>query len=341
MIELNNVSKSYPNGFQALEAVNLSIQEGEIFGIIGKSGAGKSTLLRCMSLLERPSLGDVIVDKRNLCQLSDKTLRYERYKMAMIFQQFNLLNNLSVEQNIALPMIIQGKKSVEIDNRINELLDLVKLEDKRFAYPNQLSGGQKQRVAIARALSCFPKILFCDEATSALDPKTTHDILDLLKNINQQLAITIVMITHEMDVIKQACHRLALIDEGQVKESMATEDVFKQDDKSLAKELITHQLTPKLPDYLQQTLQPHPSQNCLTIAKIIFHGQVAKQPLISWLSRKLAIDINILQANIDAVGKTTFGVLVVELHGEKHKLAQFFGHCQQHELAVEVLGYVK
>ena len=204
MIELNEVYKAY-NGSVVLKNINLFIQKGEIFGIIGKSGAGKSTLLRTINLLARPDQGEIIVDHEVITQLTDSELRQARHKMAMIFQHFNLLQSKTVFENIALPMIIQGMNKEEIEPKIDELLELVELIDKRHAYPAALSGGQKQRVAIARALSCSTKILLCDEATSALDPETTQSILALLKRINQLYGITIVVITHEMNVIKSIC----------------------------------------------------------------------------------------------------------------------------------------
>lgn len=213
MIDLVGLTKSF-SGKPVLQDINLFIQEGEIFGIIGKSGAGKSTLLRCINLLERPEQGDVIIDGQYLTQLSRKELALARHKMAMIFQQFNLLNSKTVYDNIALPMRIQGIDEESIKTKVEELLPIVELEDKKLSYPHQLSGGQKQRVAIARALSCSPKILLCDEATSALDPETTDSILALLKKINGIYGITIVLITHEMEVVKRICKRLAVIDGG-------------------------------------------------------------------------------------------------------------------------------
>lgn len=340
MITLTNVSKVYANGFRALDDINLTIKQGEIFGIIGESGAGKSTLLRSINLLEEPSSGKVSVDGEELTALNPHQLRLARFKQAMIFQHFNLLANKTVYDNIAVAMQIQGKKTDVIANKITQLLDLVDLSDKRNAYPSELSGGQKQRVAIARALSCDPKLLLCDEATSALDPNTTGAILDLLKNINAQLGITIVLITHQMDVIKQLCHRVALISAGQIIENVAVKEITQLPEKSLTKQLFIKQFTPKLPDYLRNTLTHAPQENTFPIARCLFHHNTAARPLISRLSRELTMDINILQANIDAIDNTTFGVLIVELRGSKEAITQFYQRAEQQKLSVEVIGYV-
>jgi len=340
MIKFKELSKIYPGGFQALNAIDLTINSGEIFGIIGKSGAGKSTLLRCINLLETPSSGEIRVDGENLTTLSHQELRLARFKSAMIFQHFNLLANKTVAQNIALAMQIQRQDTETIDKKIDELLELVELSDKKNHYPAELSGGQKQRVAIARALSCSPQILLCDEATSALDPNTTHAILNLLKKINRSMGITIVLITHEMEVIKQICHRVAVMEQGEIVETLNTEDIFNQTSIGAAKSLLSAQITPRLPDYLAESLLTTPADNSVPIARLFFYQNSASTPLISRMSRQLGLDINILQANIDAIGQTTFGVLIVELLGDKQQLPQFFTHCQQQNVTVEILGYV-
>lgn len=336
MIELIGVNKSFANTI-ALQDINLFIQEGEIFGIIGKSGAGKSTLLRTINLLERPDQGQVIVDHQNITQLNDKGLRQARHKMAMIFQHFNLLNTKTVAENIALPMRIQGFNQTEIDSKINELLPLVELTDKRDAYPHQLSGGQKQRVAIARALSCSPKILLCDEATSALDPETTDAILELLKKINQLYGITIVLITHEMDVVKRICHRLAVMESGQIQENIPLARIFAEE-TSLARKLLYSQLSPQLPPCLSRQLTATPQGN--PILRLFFQGVSATIPFISNTSRALHLDINILLANIDRFDTLTCGVLIVELLGGQPLLDQFIARCHEANLTVEILGYV-
>lgn len=336
MIELNELTKSFA-GQIALRNINLFIQEGEIFGIIGKSGAGKSTLLRCMNLLDRPDSGDVLLDGECINQLSSGDLRRVLHKTAMIFQQFNLLNSKTVYDNIALPMRIQGIKEDAVKTKIDELLTLVELTDKINAYPSELSGGQKQRVAIARALSCSPKILLCDEATSALDPATTASILALLKRINALYGITMVLITHEMDVVKRVCHRLAVMKAGEIVETVALANVFSQKD-SIARQLLYQQLSPELPQCLASRLSSE--QNDRPLLRLFFQGEEATVPFISQTSRELNLDINILLANIDQFDTLTCGVLVVELTANLVLLTDFIKRCTQHGLAVEILGYV-
>ncbi len=336
MIELTNVTKSFDDHL-ALSGIHLWIQEGEIFGIIGKSGAGKSTLLRCINLLERPDHGKVWMDGEDITTLSTPALRRARQKTSMIFQQFNLLNSLTVYDNIALPMRIQGINAETIDQKINELLPLVELNDKVYAYPAQLSGGQKQRVAIARALTCSPKILLCDEATSALDPETTDAILALLKKINAFYGITIVLITHEMDVVKQICHRLAIMEAGKIIETTALANVLSHKN-SLARQMLYTQLSPHLPDCLRHRLSDVPNQKPLL--RLFFQGEGATTPFISQTSRELQLDINILLANIDRFGTFTCGVLIIEFIANKELLNTFVARCEQFNLSVEILGYV-
>lgn len=336
MIELSGLTKSFNNHI-ALQDVDLFVQEGEIFGIIGKSGAGKSTLLRCVNLLERPEKGEVIVDGEDLTHLAPKALRQARHKTAMIFQHFNLLDSKTVYDNIALPMRIQGMDEQTIQAKINELLPLVELSDKTYAYPAQLSGGQKQRVAIARALSCSPKILLCDEATSALDPETTDAILALLKRINQMYGITILLITHEMDVVKRICHRLAVMDKGNIIEITALAQVFSKKD-SIARTMLYAQLSPQLPPCLSSHLSSEPNERPLV--RVFFEGEGATIPFISQTSRELNLDINILLANIDRFDTVTCGVVVIELMANQTLLKTFTKRCEQFSLSVEILGYV-
>lgn len=336
MIELCSLTKSF-SGKPALKNVNLFIQKGEIFGIIGKSGAGKSTLLRCINLLERPDQGDVIIEGQNLMRLSSKELSLARHKTAMIFQHFNLLNSKTVFDNIALPMRIQGMNEDSIKTKIEDLLVLVELTNKKNAYPSQLSGGQKQRVAIARALSCSPKILLCDEATSALDPETTESILNLIKKINTLYGITVIMITHEMEVVKKICTRLAVMVQGQITETTALSQVFNQP-QSLARQMLYAQLSPQLPECLSSRLSAHVTEKPLL--RIFFHGKEATVPFISQTSRELHMDINILMANLDRFDGVTCGILIVELTASSLLLETFLDRCKQADLTVEILGYV-
>ena len=336
MIELSGLTKSYA-GQIALSNINLFIQESEIFGIIGKSGAGKSTLLRCINLLERPECGDVLLDGENITTLSAHNLRRARHKTAMIFQQFNLINTKTVYDNIALPMRIQGIDEPSIQIKIDELLTFVELAHKANAYPAELSGGQKQRVAIARALSCSPKILLCDEATSSLDPETTSSILALLQRINMLYGITIVLITHEMDVVKRICHRLAVMEDGEIIETLALANAFKQHD-SVAGRMLYQQLSPQLPHCLASRITAE--QNDKPVLRLLFQGEEATVPFISQTSRELNLDINILLANIDRFDTLTCGVLIVELTADLALLTDFIKRCVQHGLTVEILGYV-
>ncbi len=243
IIETKNLYKTFDikgNTVNALNDINLSIDEGDIYGIIGMSGAGKSTLVRCLNFLERPTKGSVIVDKEDLGTLSDKDLRKKRSNIGMIFQSFNLLQQKSVIDNVSFPLILKGVKKKDARERARELLERVNLSDKEKAYPSQLSGGQCQRVAIARALSTSPKILLLDEATSALDPKTTTQILELLKEINKDMGITMVVITHSMDVVKAVCNKVAIIDEGNLVEDGYVNDIFANPSSKAAKNLISN-----------------------------------------------------------------------------------------------------
>lgn len=336
MIKLLNITKSFGK-HTVLSKINLTIEQGQIYGIIGKSGAGKSTLLRCINGLERPESGQVIIDKVNLLELPAANLNKMRHNIGMIFQQFNLLSSKSVYDNIALPMRIQKVDEKTITNKVNELLELVQLSDKANAYPNDLSGGQKQRVAIARALSCSPKILLCDEATSALDPATTESILSLLKKINRLYGITIVLITHEMDVVKRICQKLTLLEAGHVVETVTLSEVLSSSD-SLAKKMLFADLSPELPPCLSETLSD--KENDTPLVKIYFEGRGATIPFISQASRELEIDINILLANIDRIDTVTCGVLVAEISAPPLIMEKFIQRCNSANLKVEVLGYV-
>jgi D-methionine transport system ATP-binding protein len=336
MIELSQIYKSFA-GVPALHDINLFIQEGEIFGIIGKSGAGKSTLLRCINSLERPDQGEVILDGECITYYKPAQLRKVLHKTAMIFQHFNLLQSKNVFDNIALPMRIQHMDEKTISIRVEELLNLVELQDKAQAYPSQLSGGQKQRVAIARALSCSPKILLCDEATSALDPETTESILALLKKINNILGITIVLITHEMDVIKRICHRLSVMESGRIIETTSLSGAFINKD-SIARGMLYSQLTPRLPASLTDRLATFVTNKPLL--RLYFEGKSATVPFISQTSRDLSININILLANIDRFDVITCGVLVIELEANPLLLDAFLLRCKEAALTVEIIGYV-
>ncbi len=304
VIELKHLTKTFKTGkdsFTAVNDVNLAIQDGEVFGIIGFSGAGKSTLVRCMNLLERPTSGQVIIDGVDLTQLSLKQLREERKRIGMIFQQFNLLSQSTVAANVRYPLEISGVPKDKADARVQELLELVDLSDKASSYPAQLSGGQKQRVAIARALATDPKIILCDEATSALDPITTRSILDLLKRLNTEFGVTIVVITHEMRVVEQICDRVAVMSEGEVKEEGTVFDVFLQPKSDTAKRLIE-------PSHAE-AVAPLPP-NSLRLA---FTGEESGAPVISDMTVQCDVMVNILSANTEVIGGKTLGQMLIQL----------------------------
>lgn len=342
MISIKNLSKSFNHkGTETtvLSNINLEIQSGEIFAIIGSSGAGKTTLLRSINLLETPTSGSIYVDGDNLITLSQAQLREKRKKIAMIFQHFNLINNKTVSDNIALPLKLNnGSSSKNIAKKVEQMLSLVELTDKKHHYPSQLSGGQKQRVAIARALITEPNLLLCDEATSALDPKTTKGILSLLKKINQELGITIVLISHEMDIVRQICHRFALIDAGSITEVSSITEVFEMHP---LKHPLLDDLKPILPAYLQQRLCSEPKSNHYPLCQVMFYGAISQQALISELSQKYHLTMNILQANIDVIGEHTFGILVLQIKGNTEQIATAFDYFKQNQLQVETLGYVQ
>ncbi|WP_206214678.1 methionine ABC transporter ATP-binding protein [Adlercreutzia sp. ZJ242] len=309
VIELRHIEKTFRPGKETVTAVkdvSLAIGDGEIFGIIGFSGAGKSTLVRCINLLERPTSGEVIIDGTNLTKLSAKELRAARKRIGMIFQQFNLFSQRSVAANVRYPLEIEGTPKAEAARRVTELLRLVELEDKADAYPAQLSGGQKQRVAIARALASNPSIILCDEATSALDPLTTHSILELLRKLNQQLGVTIVVITHEMRVIEQICSKVAVMSDGQVVEHGSVRDVFLRPQSETARRLIHP--TP------QTGLSAAAPVNTLRLA---FTGEESGAPVISDLTVQCNAMVSILSANTENIGGRPFGQMLIEMPDNK------------------------
>ncbi|CAN5209919.1 methionine ABC transporter ATP-binding protein [soil metagenome] len=343
MIELINVEKKYPTAhgdLHALKNINLKIKAGEIFGIIGKSGAGKSTLIRCINLLERPSAGEIYVDGQNLITLAETQLRLARHHIGMIFQHFNLLTSRTVFANIALPLEFMGYSKKKIQQTVMPLLELTGLLEKKSAYPAQLSGGQKQRVAIARALASQPKILLCDEATSALDWHTTLAILELLKDINAKLNVTIFLITHEMEVIKNICDRVALLDQGEIIEQAELFEFFTQPKTALAKELIKSCLKQELPAALQDTLSPQHTPTSHPVLRIIFFGKAANQPLIANMMQNFKIGLNIWQANMELLKTAALGTMIVEVMSHDNNLTEGLHYLQQQGVFVETIGYV-
>lgn len=339
MIELKNISKTYiqnNKSLKALDNINLSVKAGEIFGVVGESGAGKSTLIRCVNLLERPDEGAIVeVSGCNLMNLAEKELLLKRHKIGMIFQHFNLLANRTVKENVALPLEFYKTEKNKIKNRVLELLELTGLLDKKDFYPAELSGGQKQRVAIARALASQPELLLSDEATSALDPKTTMQILELLKKINQELNLTILLITHEMEVVKNICNSVALLEKGRLVEKNTVKDFFTNPQSELGKKFIAQIQNLKLPEKIKFS-----SEGKYPIVKIYFNSEVVDEPILSLLIKKFGVDINIIQAQTEYIGNMPTGQIIIELFSEEEKITQALNYLQSLELKSEVLGYV-
>ena len=310
-ILIQDVSKTFETkdgSVQALNHVSLSIETGDIYGIIGMSGAGKSTLVRCMNFLEVPSEGKVLIDGKSLSEFSPKELRKEREKIGMIFQHFNLLMQKNVLENVCFPLYIQGKKKAEARARAMELLEIVGLADRAKAYPAQLSGGQKQRVAIARALASDPQILLCDEATSALDPQTTSSILELLQEINKKFGITIVIITHQMSVVREICTHVAIMKDGEVKEQGLVEEIFSHPKSQVAKELISKDSGN---DVESKKLTQSEIQDG-EIVRIVFSENSAFEPVIANLILTFHEPVNILKANTKNVGGVAKGEMILQ-----------------------------
>lgn len=343
MIHLQNISKIYPGKEQsapALASLNLDIPQGEIFGIIGGSGAGKSTLLRCANLLERPDTGTVMVNGKDLTAMSPKALREARHHIGMIFQHFNLISSATVFDNIALPMRLLGKNEKIIAERVYELLHLVDLVQHVQSYPNTLSGGQKQRVAIARALANNPKVLLSDEATSALDPQTTESILSLLKSINHTLGITILLITHEMDVIKQICQRVAVLDKGQLIEQGSVLDIFTQPQHAITQSFVAKCMGESLPQALASQIKQSPAHdNDQPLLHLAFRGNAAVEPLISGLVTDCGVLVNIMQAHLETIQGEACGSMIMSLQ-TPHKCNEAVAYLKARGVYVEVLGYV-
>ena len=326
MIEIEHLNKTYPSpggNIHALRDVDLRIEDGEIFGIIGLSGAGKSTLVRCINLLERPTSGTVRIDGRDMMQLSRRDLLKARQDIGMIFQSFNLLEQRTVLRNICFPLEIAGVKRDEAQARAAELLELVGLSDRAKAYPSQLSGGQKQRVAIARALSTEPRVLLCDEATSALDPETTDSILGLIRDINKRLGITAVVITHEMDVIEKICSKVAIISKGVIAETGTVNEVFFHPRSEIARRLV-------VPEAL------HPDKMKLPkLYRLIFDGQSSFDPVVSNMVLACGKPVNIMYASTQDIGGTAFGQMVLQLPEDEESITRIQAYVKEHGLYLE------
>ncbi|MFT4837169.1 MAG: D-methionine transport system ATP-binding protein [Psychromonas sp.] len=343
MIQIKKVNKVFYQAGRAIHAlsnINLSIEEGSIFGVIGSSGAGKSTLIRCVNLLERPSSGSIIIDGVDLTQLSTQELTLTRRKIGMIFQHFNLLSSRTVFDNVALPLELAAVSKDKIKEKVNSLLELVGLTDKIDTYPANLSGGQKQRVAIARALASDPVVLLCDEATSSLDPATTQSILELLRKINRELNLTILLITHEMAVVKGICAQVAIIGDGKMVEKGPVGDIFAHPKTELARQFIRSTLDLTIPADYRARLLPTRVEKSFPLVRLEFTGASVDTPLISQLARQFDIDISIISSNMDYVGGVKFGLMLAEFFGTEEATLKAVAFLKEHNVEVEVLGYV-
>lgn len=344
MIQLINVSKSFisdKDTVHAVKDVNLTINDGEIFGVIGYSGAGKSTLVRCINLLERPTKGQVLINDVDLVQLKEKDLRKYRQKIGMIFQQFNLLASRTVFDNVAFPLKYRGISKEEIKERVFYLLDLVGISDKVDSYPSQLSGGQKQRVAIARALATEPSILLCDEATSALDPQTTKSILKLLKEVNKKLGITIVIITHEMHVIKEICDRVAVMEGGNVVELNDVISIFSNPQAKITKDFIssTSNLS-RIDELIEEKSSVVDLDPGERIWRLDFYGtESTKEPIIAHLASKYNINPSIIFANVEVVSDTVLGSLIVLVTISDKAEKEVISYLREKQIKVEVIKH--
>jgi D-methionine transport system ATP-binding protein len=327
-IELKNIYKTFERKGQKIEAlrdISLQVEKGDIYGVIGYSGAGKSTLIRMVNYLERPTRGQVLVEGAPLDRLTSSELRGLRKRIGMIFQHYNLLETRTVYDNIAVPLVLLKQDKNKIRERVTELLDYIGLSEKARSYPKELSGGQKQRVGIARALASNPSILLCDEVTSALDPQTTKSILELLKGINRQYRITILMITHEMSAIQQICNRVAVMENGEIIESGTVLDVFGNPRKPTTQSFVQTVLQTSVPQSIQKTLAP---QKDSRLFKLRFIGQNAAEPVVGYLMKNFEIQANILFAGMSEIQDTTVGTMVLQIQGKDETVGR----------AVEFLG---
>ncbi|MFG3611594.1 methionine ABC transporter ATP-binding protein [Rummeliibacillus sp. G93] len=333
MIEFQNVSKVYNSGgkeIRALNSINLKVNKGEIFGVVGFSGAGKSSLIRCVNSLEKPTSGKVIVDGHDLTTISKKRIREVKKSIGMVFQHFNLLNSKTVYANVAMPLILSKVPKDQIKQRVSELLEFVGLGDKAQVYPDQLSGGQKQRVGIARALATQPSILLCDEATSALDPQTTGSILELLKKINKEYGITILMITHEMAVIREICDRVAVMEAGKVIEEGTVFDIFSAPKTNTAQNFVSTVMHDQIPPSILNMMERKQALN--HIFHITFVGESTGSPFLSQLSKILDVEINVLFGNITELQGIPFGKLIVEIQGADTEVKRALSYMQAQQI---------
>lgn len=330
MISIQNVSKSFSSKsgkVEALKNVSLKIEDGDIFGVIGFSGAGKSTLIRTVNLLERPDSGNVLINGNDVTMLPKSKLREVRKNIGMVFQQFNLLNSKTVYQNVAIPLILEKTPKAEVKNRVMQLLKFVELEDKSDAYADNLSGGQKQRVGIARALATNPSILLCDEATSALDPKTTDSILLLLKKINRELGVTILLITHQMSVIKDICNRVAVMENGEIVEQGNVLDVFGNPTHEITKGFVKTIIDDTIPKSIRKSIRLDTRHG--EIIRLRFTGENAQDSLLSRINKNYDVETTILFATVSELQETVLSILIIRLTGSEEEIQKVKTHIRE------------
>jgi D-methionine transport system ATP-binding protein len=343
MISLNGIEKIIKKGnrvLHALKGITLNIEPGEIFGIIGHPGAGKSALIRCINFLEPPARGSVIIDSRDLTLLSTSALREARRHIGMIFQQSNLLTTKTVFENVAFPLELRGLEKNQIQTKVNGLLNLTGLSDKSETYPYLLNAEQKQCVAIARALVTEPKILLCEEATGNLDSKSKHAILKRLKDINQERNLTIVLITHDLDVIKSICDRVAVLHEGEIIETSSTIDWYSRPKTEVSKGFIRMAAQSDLPSAVRSHLFVHPKENTNTLLRLSFSRTAAAEPFIAEVIQKFQLSVNILQAHLETFQLNSVGIMIVEIVGEATEVQKAIQFLEHKEIHIEGIGYV-
>jgi len=339
MIVLENVSKEFgkkkEKKVHALKRINLTINKGEIFGVVGFSGAGKSTLIRCVNLLERPTSGKVFINDVDMMSLAPKELRRQRKKIGMIFQQYNLLHSKTIFENVAEPLILEKRSKNEIKDKVTKLLAFVGLEDRANHYPEQLSGGQKQRVGIARALATDPDILLCDEATSALDPNTTESVLELLRRVREEYGVTILMITHEMNVIKDICDRVAVMENGEIVEQGSVMDVFTEPKTKITESFVKTVLNTTIPPSIMKLMNRNSDTNNKNMYRVIFKGDSSVNPLLSETAKHFSVNINVVHGMITELQGIPFGNLIVYFHGEQKEIERAIEYMKNNDAVIK------
>ncbi len=340
---VSELHKAYPSNrglLPVLKGVSLCLEQGQILGIIGRSGAGKSTLLRCLNRLEIPDSGDILIGQQSLVQATEQARCDILRRIGTVFQNFNLLSRRTVLQNIALPLEFMGASPDEITVKTRHIAALVGLSDKHHAYPSQLSGGQRQRVAIARALVADVSLLLCDEFTSALDPETSLEILSLLRDLNQRLGVTIILITHDMSVVREICDQVCVMDDGQIVEAGSVESILLMPQHEVTQSLVSNLFMKDLPHAIHEFLHADPFESDHVVLRLAFSGNSAHQPIIAALIEEFHIPVNIIAGSLDHVREIAFGSLVVTLPGQDPLLSEVLKHFHAHHVAAEILGFI-